>query len=373
MSAAGITDARLVVKHTFLEFVDPTAPAGVKARWHTGSQALDAFCSPLLKCAPSKHPAYYSTPSLGLSDGPSLSEGVPSTPETTMLLGALSPASSPWTGYGQHPAIDHTGHACFESLPPAAFLTPWEQMPPEWMTGGLMEEMPYDLSAYGGWGESLLEAPWEFGMLEQHTPNGGEMGGLAMGSASIIDGLALDMEGGSHYGGNADFGLAEDGSCPSVGSGGDGPRTTVMMRNLPAGYTRSQLMDLIDSEGFGGKYNFLYLPIDFSVGSSLGYAFINLVTPCDAEALFRGFTGFSRWTTPSEAVCSVSWSEPHQGFLQHVERYRSSPVMHSTVADEWKPIILKDGVRVPFPPSAKKIRAPKVRSTRRGAGARTCA
>merc|ERR1712066_571567 len=34
---------------------------------------------------------------------------------------------------------------------------------------------------------------------------------------------------------------------------------------------------------------------------------------------------------------------------QHVERYRNSPVMHESIPDEGKPIVLNAGVRMPFP------------------------
>ncbi|CAE7621292.1 ML3, partial [Symbiodinium sp. CCMP2456] len=56
-------------------------------------------------------------------------------------------------------------------------------------------------------------------------------------------------------------------------------RTTVMLRNLPNNYTRDMLLELIDSMGFRGQYDFLYLPIDFQTHACLGYAFVNLVDP----------------------------------------------------------------------------------------------
>merc|ERR1712232_805976 len=142
-------------------------------------------------------------------------------------------------------------------------------------------------------------------------------------------------------------------------------RTTVMIRNLPVGYTRALLLDLLKSEGFGGKYDFVYLPIDFSSGMSLGYAFVDLLSPECALEFFHYFEGFSvhrRCNTQDvQGGCTVSWSEPHQGLTQHVERYRSSPVMHASVPEEWKPLIFVDGVSVAFPPPTKRIKAPKIR------------
>eukprot|EP00928_Gymnodinium_smaydae_P000748 TRINITY_DN1028_c0_g1_i17.p1 TRINITY_DN1028_c0_g1~~TRINITY_DN1028_c0_g1_i17.p1 ORF type:complete len:321 (+),score=60.47 TRINITY_DN1028_c0_g1_i17:81-1043(+) len=59
-------------------------------------------------------------------------------------------------------------------------------------------------------------------------------------------------------------------------------RTTVMLRNLPNNYSRMMLTDMIDNEGFAGKYDFVYLPMDFSTQACLGYAFVNLMDPADA-------------------------------------------------------------------------------------------
>jgi hypothetical protein len=140
-------------------------------------------------------------------------------------------------------------------------------------------------------------------------------------------------------------------------------RTTVMLRNMPNNYTREMLLELIDSMGFAGTYDFAYLPIDFSSQAGLGYAFINFVSPEKALLCFDVFEGFSDWTVPSEKVCTVTWSSPYQGLENHIERYQNSPVMHHSIADDWKPILLSNGVRVPFPPPTKAIKTPKVRQT----------
>lgn len=138
-------------------------------------------------------------------------------------------------------------------------------------------------------------------------------------------------------------------------------RTTVMLRNLPNNYTRDMLLELIDSLGFRGQYDFLYLPIDFQTQACLGYAFVNLVDSGVVPAFWRAFDGFSNWSLPSRKVCYISWSGPHQGLEAHIDRYRNSPVMHPDVGDECKPLIFKDGARVMFPPPTKSIRPPRVR------------
>ncbi|CAL1167135.1 unnamed protein product [Cladocopium goreaui] len=113
-------------------------------------------------------------------------------------------------------------------------------------------------------------------------------------------------------------------------------RTTVMLRNLPNNYTRLMVVNLLNQEGFKGKFDFLYLPIDFRSKAGLGYAFVNLCDPSFVQQFWKTFDGFTKWVLPSSKVCQVSWSGPHQGQAAHVERYRSSPIMHSSVPDECK-------------------------------------
>jgi hypothetical protein len=143
-----------------------------------------------------------------------------------------------------------------------------------------------------------------------------------------------------------------------------GDPTTVMLRNIPNRYTQGHLVDLLDENGFRSRYDFVYLPMDFRNGVNLGYAFVNLLSHQDALHTMQNFQGFSRWFYDSNKVCEVSWAHPHQGLEEHVERYRNSPVMHVCMPDEYKPMLFKDGMRVPFPPPTKAIRAPKLRPVR---------
>lgn len=138
-------------------------------------------------------------------------------------------------------------------------------------------------------------------------------------------------------------------------------RTTVMIRNMPNNYTLSMFLDLVDSMGFAGLYNFAYLPIDFQSQAGLGYAFVNFIRVSDAQSCFTHLEGFSAWKVPSDKVCTVTWSSPTQGFEEHVERYRNSPVMHHSIPEEWKPVLFHQGMRVPFPPPTKAIKTPKIR------------
>merc|ERR1719343_678913 len=138
-----------------------------------------------------------------------------------------------------------------------------------------------------------------------------------------------------------------------------GSWTTVMLRNLPDGMTHRKLLELLDSHGFAGKYDFAYLPVSFDTLAAMDFAFVNMTTPEDAQSIRAHFEGF-RWHAPSTAACRVVWNDKQQGLSALVERYRNSPVMHESVPDECKPIILTGGRRVPFPPPTQKIKAPKI-------------
>lgn len=142
-----------------------------------------------------------------------------------------------------------------------------------------------------------------------------------------------------------------------------GTHTTVMLRNIPNNYNREMVLELLDSEGFQGDYDFVYLPMDFHRMAGLGYAFVNLVNPDAAQRVKVHFEGFSGWKLASLKICEVSWGEPLQGLEAHIERYRNSPVMHEDVPDKYKPVLYENGERIQFPTATKKIRPPRVKKS----------
>mmetsp|Transcript_34987 Transcript_34987/g.81160 ORF Transcript_34987/g.81160 Transcript_34987/m.81160 type:complete len:420 (+) Transcript_34987:76-1335(+) len=164
---------------------------------------------------------------------------------------------------------------------------------------------------------------------------------------------------------------AREGKCttPNVRatwtSGTEPEKTTLMLRNLPNDYTRSMLLELLDVSGFISRYDFVYLPTDFSRRAGLGYAFVNMVTAADAQLVRGVLEGFRQWSVPSSKVCSVGWSSECQGLDANIERYRNSPIMHNSVPDEFKPVILSGGVRIPFPRPTRKPRKPDLAKARR--------
>jgi hypothetical protein len=132
-------------------------------------------------------------------------------------------------------------------------------------------------------------------------------------------------------------------------------QTTVMMRGIPNSFTRDALVDLLDSQGFAGCCNLVYMPIDMQTEAACGYASVTLFTHSDAERLRSHFEGFADWPMVSDKVCWTSWSQV-DGLLVNVERYRNIPAQHESVPDQFKPVLFnKFGKRVPFPSPTKKI------------------
>jgi hypothetical protein len=88
-----------------------------------------------------------------------------------------------------------------------------------------------------------------------------------------------------------------------------GPIVTLMICNIPCRITLQQLVEVIDSMGFAGKYDFLHLPIGggSSAGSrsNLGYGFINFADPVDAEPFRKAFMNYQFEGTSSAKVCTV--------------------------------------------------------------------
>jgi len=143
-----------------------------------------------------------------------------------------------------------------------------------------------------------------------------------------------------------------------AGAGVADQRTTVILRSLPSEYSRAALLATLDGEGFGGKYDFVYLPVSHNSKGGLGYATVNLAQPAFVADFWAAFDGFSRWSLPSENTCKVSWSAQFQGLSANVERYRSSAVMHQSIPKEHQPCILKDGVVSAFPRPTKALPVP---------------
>lgn len=123
-------------------------------------------------------------------------------------------------------------------------------------------------------------------------------------------------------------------------------RTTLVLRKLPKTVTRTSLVEMLDTAGMQGLYDFVYLPMDFKKGKVFGYAIVNFATNQSAELACFHFQA---------AGSSIDWSDAHQGFDELIQRYRDSPIMHPSMPEISKPIIYCNGLVAPFPSPTKKV------------------
>ncbi|KAK5663908.1 hypothetical protein OQA88_119 [Cercophora sp. LCS_1] len=102
-------------------------------------------------------------------------------------------------------------------------------------------------------------------------------------------------------------------------------RTTIMLRNIPNKVDQAMLKTIIDESSWG-KYDFMYLRIDFANDCNVGYAFINFVDPLDIID-FVDARANQRWNCfKSDKVAEVSYATI-QGKDCLVQKFRNSSVM----------------------------------------------
>jgi hypothetical protein len=142
-------------------------------------------------------------------------------------------------------------------------------------------------------------------------------------------------------------------------------RTSVILKNIPEGCDRGILMKTLKAENFLNSVNFLYLPMAFDrkETASFRYAFISFTAPDTAKRFVNHFSGFTNWDQALPNVgsgCIAEWCAL-QGCAAHIARYRNSPMMHPSVEDQFKPILLHRGQRLPFAPPTMEIKPPRQR------------
>ncbi|CAK0880969.1 unnamed protein product [Prorocentrum cordatum] len=156
--------------------------------------------------------------------------------------------------------------------------------------------------------------------------------------------------------------------CPVEAADADEGRALVMLHAIPDEWTRATVVDFLHCRGAEGRYNFVYLPMDFSRGRCLGYALVNFCEAADAAKLLQDMSGELPSEAPAAGVAGASpratWNEPSYSVEELVEKYRNSPVMHSTVPEEFKPLLFEKGRRLAFPPPTKAIRPPRIRHSK---------
>merc|ERR1712151_56498 len=124
------------------------------------------------------------------------------------------------------------------------------------------------------------------------------------------------------------------------GSGCHDATVSLMICNVPCSVSQSQLAEAVDSIGFAGKYNFLYLPVKGRSSksgasvrrSNLGYGFIDFTSAEDASSFTYKFTGFRFQGTKSQKSCEVRAAHVHGS----VARTRSAKPVSSTPLPDFR-------------------------------------
>lgn len=96
--------------------------------------------------------------------------------------------------------------------------------------------------------------------------------------------------------------------------------TTLMVRNVPNLYSQIDLIEELNELGFTGAFDFLYMPVDKASKASVGYAFVNFISPGWAlrcETLVQGHK-FTRHGKNKEASISVAHM---QGLAANITYY----------------------------------------------------
>ncbi|KAF2004496.1 hypothetical protein P154DRAFT_531466 [Amniculicola lignicola CBS 123094] len=106
---------------------------------------------------------------------------------------------------------------------------------------------------------------------------------------------------------------------------GSDVRTTVMLRNIPNKMDKLELKALLDRICFG-RFDFVYLRIDFSTASNVGYAFINVTDMTGLLAIVQHLDGHAWAGYRTAKAAEISYATI-QGKEALEQKFRNSSVM----------------------------------------------
>mmetsp|Transcript_6091 Transcript_6091/g.11653 ORF Transcript_6091/g.11653 Transcript_6091/m.11653 type:complete len:220 (-) Transcript_6091:70-729(-) len=136
--------------------------------------------------------------------------------------------------------------------------------------------------------------------------------------------------------------------------------TTFHIKNVLPDCTRDSIVSVLNEYGFERRYDLIYLPIKFDTGEHMGYAFVNFVSPGDAEVFKEEFPIFYGQICDDGQPCTIN-NGKMQGLERLIEGYRNSPIMHESIPKEYQPMMFEEGILVDFPPPTKEIQPHKPR------------
>lgn len=128
---------------------------------------------------------------------------------------------------------------------------------------------------------------------------------------------------------------------------GSDPRTTCMIKNIPNKYTQQMLIEFLN-ETHKGRYDFIYLRMDFKNKCNVGYAFINFVSPLDILSFANRMLGRKWPKFNSEKVCALAYARI-QGKVALIDKFRNSRVMQEPPNFRPKVFSVESGECTAFP------------------------
>ena len=120
-------------------------------------------------------------------------------------------------------------------------------------------------------------------------------------------------------------------------SSNQGGITTLMIRNIPLRFTPVSFRELVDEEGFSGRYDYLYMPMDFRSHRSLGYCFINFYEAESASEFTTKFSDRMFPSTNSDKVLAIS-AAARQGLHANVSSFKQSTLKQMPKM-EFRPVV----------------------------------
>eukprot|EP00927_Polykrikos_kofoidii_P001094 TRINITY_DN1039_c0_g1_i1.p1 TRINITY_DN1039_c0_g1~~TRINITY_DN1039_c0_g1_i1.p1 ORF type:complete len:389 (+),score=68.59 TRINITY_DN1039_c0_g1_i1:87-1253(+) len=124
------------------------------------------------------------------------------------------------------------------------------------------------------------------------------------------------------------------------------PCSTVMLQNIPNRYTTEVFVEELETHGFQGLYDFVYLPTDFHTKRSKGYGFVNFTTTHAAQKCFDTFNGVQLQRFSTKKVVAVTMADT-QGYEANVLNYTKNQASRINNLF-FRPLVFTDGVGKPL-------------------------
>lgn len=107
-------------------------------------------------------------------------------------------------------------------------------------------------------------------------------------------------------------------------------RTTCMIKNIPNKFTADMLIEFMNHTHFG-KYDFLYLRMDFKNKCNVGYAFVNFVDTLSVKDFFLRING-KRWSSLGSSKIAELTYASIQGQDKLIRKFKRSSVMNENIS-----------------------------------------